>query len=94
MIFRIYISGSSSNQQALLPYQPAQHKEMNPFLYHVVPQVFPLLSRAPVHSSRKFQRCGSKNSSCSKSLGISSFYAFIIEIDFLLVVFFQIFLLQ
>ena len=94
MIFRIHISSNSSNQQALLPSHPAQPKEMSPFLCHAVPWVVLLLSRAPMHSTKKFQSCGFKNSSCNKSTGISSFHAFIIEINFLLVFFLASFQLQ
>jgi hypothetical protein len=88
MIFINYISGSSSNQKCLLPYQPTQTKEMNPFLCYAFPRDVPLLSRDPVHSSKKFQSCDSGNSSCNKSIGISSFYDFIIELNFILVIFF------
>jgi hypothetical protein len=72
----------------------ARPKEMNPFLYHAVPRVVPLLSRAPVHSAMKFQSCGFKNSSCNKSTRLSSFHAFIIELYFILVFFFASFQLQ
>jgi hypothetical protein len=88
MMFKIYISGSSSNQQALLPYQPTQPQKMNAFLCHAVPWAIPLLSGAPMHSAKKFQSCSSKNSSGNKSIGVSSFYVFIVELDFLLVLFF------